>query len=359
MQEKIVSRFSKIVIPAILLSLHMQSFGVVAYMSQTLRECIAVVYERAGSNCRKQALEELYEAIRENRMLAPDTIVSQGIAEAIEVINSSNRSNQREIIQYLEQYLNNLNDRGVLLALNGDMSRVRSWPLGLIERSMMLDQREACDLLRLSNELSCNLIFCGSEENGVSLDASVMKNIKRAFTDPSINFRPNGMTNSQSLTPTIILGGTGVNSPVINGWALTPNDLQFPVNVQFVIPDDFASHQPVSLELGFLIPNNGLVNGYANFLVQAKYLDSKHSFNPNDVSWTHANTSGNIKITEASNSDNVKYMLINIPLSKSHIKPGYFAMLSVSRTSPTGGKSEYAGDLSLVSAVFKYTSLSN
>jgi hypothetical protein len=137
---------------------------------------------------------------------------------------------------------------------------------------------------------------------------------------------------------------------------LPPVTVEDPLEMQFIIPDDFARHKPISLELGLLVPSNGFSNGYANFQVQAKYLHPKHSFNAEDVNWTHTNTSGNVKITEASTDGNVKYMLVRIPLKRSHIRGGYFALLSISRIAPTDSKSEYVGDIDVVSAVFKYVS---
>jgi hypothetical protein len=351
MQEKIV-HVSKIALAVVLLSFHIKSFGIAAYIPQTLRECISAIYEKSESQLHKQGLEELHAAVKENRMLVSDAVVRRGIKEALEVIQaSSNRSDQEEMVEYLEQYLKNLQDKAILLSMEGNATQMRSWSVGLIERCMR-DQQDACDLLRLSNELSDNLIFCGSEINEFSLDSRVMNDVKRG----DMSFGPNNMTSSQSLTPNMILGSTGINSAVIDGWALAPDGPQFPVSMQFIIPDDFEKHKPVSLELGFIIPNNGLPNAYANFLVQAKYAHPKHSFNINDVHWTHTNSSGNVKIIEASNPDNVKYMFINIPLTRNHIKREYFALISVSRTMPTDGKTDYAGDLALVSAVFKYTS---
>jgi hypothetical protein len=336
-----------------LLALHIDSYAVVAYTPQALRECINAMYQMTEKSSRKKAFEELHAMVRENRMLTSDTVACQGASEAIEIMRSLN-VDCGEVVAYLEHYLSNLHNRGILLALDGDGSYKKSWSMGLISRSMR-DQQDAYNLLCLSNELSDNLLFCGGEVNEVSLDSSMVKNIKRALGDPAVNFTPNSMTNSQSLIPTALFGSTGVGSPVINGWLLSPDGPQFPVTMQFVIPDDFARHEPISLELGFFVPHNGFDDGYIKFIVQSKYVEPGHSFSPDIVNWTHTNTSGNLKIEEPYHTDSVRYMYVNIPLTRSHIKPEYFAMISVSRTSPTDGKSEYAGDVALVSAVFKYT----
>jgi hypothetical protein len=350
MMQTMFVRMSKMVLSVILLSIHMQSYGIAAYIPQALRECIAIIYEASDSNSCKSKLEELYSTIRENRMLGSDNVIRRGVKEALAIIRASHNKSaiKDDMVEYLEQYLKNLNDKAILLVMNGDVSHMRSWSPGLIDRCMQ-KERDAYDLLRLSNEISNNLVLCGSEANAVSLDSRVIKNFwsnqKPAL---NINSRPNQPSN-----PTMTIGSTGVNSAAITGWALTPGSPQSPVDIEFVIPDDFDNNKPVSLELGFLVPNNGLNNGYVNFLVQEKYVIPGHSFNIDNINWTHTNTSGNVKINEPVNPHNVRYMFINIPLSKSYIKPGYFALLSISRTSPTH-ECEYAGDLSLVSAAFKY-----
>lgn len=341
----IKNNLPKVVLPIILLLCHIKSYGIVAYIPQSLRECITAVYEKVGSKNSKQALAELYAAIRENRMLTSDAVVSQGVQEALEIVRSSNSSDHQRMAEYFEQYLDHLDDRGILLNMEGDASQLRSWPLGLVDRCMR-EEREAYDLFRLSNELSDNLTFCGGDVDNQKCSRGIV----------GVSFSPNVMTSSQSTTPNVILGGTGVGAAVINGWSLVPDGPQFPINMQFIVPKDFKRHEPVSLELGILVPNNDLPNGYVNIQVQSKYLESSHSFNADAINWTHTNSSGNIKVDEASNPDNVKYMYIKIPLTKTYIKKHYFALLSVSRILPTDGKTEYAGDLTVVSAIFKYRS---
>jgi hypothetical protein len=354
MQKRMVN-CSRIIVPILLLSLNTRSYGAAAYIPQALRECISSLYRSLNDIKRKKDLEELYSVITENRMLTSENTVRRAVRKALDIVKADedNFAQPAEIVEYLEEYLENLHDKSVVLSLKGN-NNAQEWPLEVVNRSMK-QEREAFDIVRLSNELSSNFNFCGAGAD-CSLDARVTRKLNSSpFQDPSIIFPPSVMTNSILSAPPIMIGGTGITSAVVNAWALPPASGD-PINLQFIIPDDFAKHKKVSLELAVLVPSNGLPNGYANFQVQAKYLKSSHSYNPEDINWTHTSTSGNVKITEASTSGNAKYMLIKIPLKRSHIKRGYFALLSISRILPTGSKTEYAGDIDLVTAVFNYTS---
>ena len=100
----------------ILLSLHIPFYAVVAYTPQGVRECINTVYQATDRSSRKQALEELYAAIKENRMLTSDIIACQAVEQAIESIRALD-GDHSAIIDYLEKYLSQLHDRGILLML--------------------------------------------------------------------------------------------------------------------------------------------------------------------------------------------------------------------------------------------------
>lgn len=352
MQRKMV-HVSKIALTVVLLSLHVQSFGVVAYIPQALRVCLDAAYHAAGQHSRKEALEELHGAMRENRMLASDKVVSQAVEEAIEVVRA--HKDQSEVVEYLEQYHDSLQDRGILLALDGDASHQRSWSMGLVSRAMH-DQQVALDLVCLSNELSDNLILCGAHADKNADDSrAILRQLKpNPISDPVVNFRPSDMATSQSVTPSICVSGTGVGCPVVVGWDLMPsNDVQSPVNMQFYLPGNLAKDKPVTLELVILVPCNASPDGYANIQVLSRYVRS--TFDINNVDWTATNTSGNVQITASSVPGNLQYITVEIPLTSQHLKAGYFALLSVSRVAPTDSQSEFVGELCLVSAVYRYT----
>lgn len=360
MSGKMIVRLSKVMLSVSLLFLHIWSYSIAAYIPKLLRECISTVYEATDSpNC-TQALKELYSIIRENRILTSDTTIYGAVKEVLGIIRSSHSKDQKEIIEYLEQYLNDLNNRAILLTINGDASQVQSWSTGLIGRSMR-EEREAYELLCLSNELSGNLMLCGSiDMNSIALNsriiASLFKNFPLHTIRNSINFNANDMTNSLSVTPPVIIGSTGVGASSVNAWALSlSTSQQYPVNMQFVVPSDLEKNKSMTLEVGLLIPNNGFDEGYVNFQVQTKSVEADHSFNASKIAWTHTNTSGNIKVKESLTEGNVKYILVKIPLKSSDMKPGYFTLLNISRISPTKSKTEYAGDVNIVAAVFKYT----
>ena len=99
----IKNNLPKVVLSVLLLLCHTKSYSIVAYIPQSLRECVAAVYEKVGAKNSHQALAELYAAIRENRMLTSDSVVSQGVQEALAIVRSSKSSDHNGMAQYFEK----------------------------------------------------------------------------------------------------------------------------------------------------------------------------------------------------------------------------------------------------------------
>jgi len=68
---------------------------------------------------------------------------------------------------------------------------------------------------------------------------------------------------------------------------------------------------------------------------------------------THTTNSESFHIEEPSNSDGLLHLFIDVPIEKSDIEKRDFALISLSRIEPD--ETEYAGNIYLVAAAFKYT----
>jgi hypothetical protein len=262
------------------------------------------------------------------------------------------------MINYLESYLNNADDKSVLLAISGSSSQAATWTIGTVQQAMV-EQKEAFDFLLLSNELFGNLTLSGmSSTDSVELNSRFFANLfSSSQVSAEVNFTPADMTSSQGLTVPVMIGTTGVGSALITGWPLAAaTDAQYPVTLQFEVPADIHVKHKAALEIGILVPKNGFAPGRARFQVKSKYISSDNSFDVNNIAWSHTNFSADEKIHEPAAEGSVRYLNVKIPLSTAHVKSGQLALLNISRVLGECACEDYAGDVYVVSAAFKYTS---
>jgi hypothetical protein len=115
MNIKLNNDFLKVAVLSIVAFVPQKSYTLPAYIPQELRECVWVAYDIMDNTQRRRALESLYETIKENRMFTSDTVVVKGIEEILEAI--SHIEGNEAVTRYLEDYLNNINNRSLLLSL--------------------------------------------------------------------------------------------------------------------------------------------------------------------------------------------------------------------------------------------------
>ena len=354
---------SKVILPTLVMFSHVSIAAIAAYIPQALRSCISVVHELSDAHSHNQKLGELYSIIRENRIVSSDAVVYNGVTEALKVLRLShnklsNKRHKKDMISYLETYLKNANDRAVLLAISGSSSQAATWTMGTVQQAMV-EQKEAFELLLLSNELFGNLTLSGMPStDSVELNSRLFANLfSSSQANAGVNFTPADMTNAQGLTSPVIIGTTGVGSALITGWPLAAaTDAQYPITIQFEVPADIQAQNKAALEIGILVPKNGFAPGGARFQVKSKYISSHNSFDVNNIAWSHTNFSADEKIHEPAAEGSVRYLHVKIPLSIAHVKPGQLALLNISRVLGECACEDYAGDLYVVSAAFKYTS---
>ena len=369
MQEKMIVGLLQVMLSFMLLFFPLSSQGTIAYIPQTLRECINVAHEVAASSSDTKNLQELHAMIQENRILASDDMTRKAIKEAFYAIKAhknefKNEKQHRAILKYFVEYLNSLNDVSLLLAIQGESARSASWPMSLVARCLPA-YSVGMDMMHLSSELASmnNIPLCGSGKINfpADLNTRIIANVLKSWhlnapKDPSVIFNANTMTSVSSINPTVVFG-TGVSSPSINAWAMSPSaSVQSPINLQFSIPSDLQTQEEVSLELHFLVKQQGALAGKARIQVEAKYIHNHADF---DVlspvpTFTYKNYSTNILITEPGSVDSVRHVSIVIPLDSSVIKNLDFASLSLIRVEPVTSV-EYSQDIYLASAAFRYT----
>lgn len=360
MQKKIMSHMIPMVVLSSLLSFHELTYTVAAYIPEALKRSMVHVYEISEKTKDTHNLQEVCHLISENRMLTSDDLMRNAVNEAITVLESKtalrNRNQDKAISSYLKEYLNHLNDRTILLNVQGNENCVMSWPASLVARS--LKSAIDVDMMYLSNELATlrNISLCGNVN--IDFDTYFLKSIKEnEKKDPSIAFTPNMMTNAGSNFPNVVFAATGVSSPVINAWSMAPSSsVQSPINMQFAIPGNLRTEKAMSVELHFLIKNQPALDGNARIRVNAKYMQQDGEFNIFDSSptFTHTTDSDDFLITEPSSTSSVEHVYVIIPIEKSDIENYDFALLSVSRIAPTEGV-EYSQDIYLAAAAFRYT----
>ncbi|HLC07502.1 MAG TPA: hypothetical protein VJJ26_04950 [Candidatus Babeliales bacterium] len=367
MQDKTIARSSKTLFFSVLFLFPSLSYGTFAYIPSALRECVTAICEGAQDTEKIYYLEDLYSVIRENRILTSDKMVRKAVEEAMAVVqkdgNIFRHSAQKDAVTcYLHQYVASLENESMLLATESN-ARFASWPVSLVTRCLS-DDSIAADMLYLSSELTYNqnVVLCG---NGKIDFASEYLPSKFAARDAqstrvspaNIVFNANMMTNSLLSSPSMIFG-TGVSSPSINAWIMSQSSLvQSPINVQFAVPTNYKRNKPVSLELHFLVKQQSVPNGNARIRVNAEYIKAGDDFNISDPVPTFTQTidSDNFTVTQPSGLNDVRYLMVKIPLDKSVIAKHKFALYSLTRIAPTVGL-EYTGDIYLAAATFRYYS---
>jgi len=348
----------KIVVLVIALFAHANSYAVITYIPQSLRHCITAVYELARQTDKIPHLTELYSMVKENRIIASENLMRKGLEEAFVLLkrNKKVRSNKygKSIKKYLKEYWNSLDDSCVLLAINGSDNQRISLPTSLVAKSLSRGGSDI-DLMCLSSVVMDNISLSGY--SGHDIVDSVTRAIKpNKLTDPGIIFNANMMTSISNGTPNVTFG-TGVSGSIINAWAMpASNMIQSPINIQFPVPGDLKAKKAITLELHFLITQQSSSYGKARVRIQAEYIDQLEDFDLFDVTPNFSNTtdSDNFSITEPSSSNNVKHIVVTVPLENSDINKTDLALLSLTRIAPTSD-SEYDSDIYLAAAIFRYS----
>lgn len=361
MYPKVFGRFSPIVLPIILISIHAESYGIAAYIPQSLKECITIVHEMAERNDNAHNLAELYAMIDENRSLTSDRMVRGAIKEAFNILenNKDRASNKRQykaITTYFQQYLNNLDDSSILLAVQGNKAQLTSFPQSLIARSMN-ESLLARDMICLSSELAFaqNLQLCGN----VDLDGFIQTNVAKRKKVVTASKRDDAFDDVDACPinlPSIIFG-TGVASPIVNAWTMYPSDLiQYPVNMEFSILGYLHPKKAITLELHFLVKQHAAPNGTARIRINGMYTsaDNDGVIDNADSIFMYTTDSHDFLVTEQlATSNSLRHICVNVRLEKALFKKYNSASLSLTRIEPTSGV-EYADDLYLVAAVLRY-----
>ena len=359
MQQKNIIRLSpQVMVSFMVLLFPLSSQGTIAYIPQTLRECISVVGELAEASSDVRNLQELCDMIKENRILASDDMTHKAVQEALEVMKASKnkfRSNkQRKVMkEYLKEYLNSLDDSSVLLAIKGEGVRSTSWPMSFVARSLPLYSVDM-DMMNLSSELAStnNIQLCG---NG-TIAADIVKESQLRSKQASFLLGSYMMSSPISHGPNVIFG-TGVASHIIATWSMSPSiSMQSPINMKFTVPKNLKLDKPISLELHFLVSQQGSPAGKARIQVEAQYkhhrnVDSDMSDSFRSVKYKKY--SDNFMITEPHSVDELKHISVKIPLKSSKLKKSDMVHLALMRVEPTSG-TEYGQDIYLASAVFRY-----
>jgi hypothetical protein len=358
-------RFNKYsLILGVVASLSLQQVSAhVSYIPHDLKQCVHAAARVAGRG-KAINLQELDAMINEGRIIVSESTMRKALNEALDILENNSSAAYQNVVAYLEEYLEGLNNRSIVLSLQGDNEFLSLLPVGMIAGALNTHV-QGVDMMRISTEVAArqNLDVSGAADvtagdalQGLALLAEAA-DANMWNTKASIAFNANMMSNVVSATPNMIFG-TGVASPSINAWIMAPSvaSAQSPINIQFTIPADYKRDKPVSLELHFLISNQGEATADARIQVKAEYLKEGDSFNINasNPSFDQTIKSDNFRINEPNSVNSVKYVMVTIPLDKDVIAKHKFALYSLSRIAPNHGRDEYMGDIFLAAATFKY-----
>ena len=345
-------RFMSLVV--VLLGVPALSYGAIAYMPQELRSYMFVAYDKAGKADQLSFLEEACKSICEGRAILSDTIIRKAVDQASAIVHDD-----QAICDYFKNYLNSLEDKTVLLNMQGKENARRIFPTSLSSDDM--------EILQLSSWLTTenNLSLSGYHHNdAVQNDGAAykhahsFKSVKpNKMSDPGLSFNANMLTSTMAVTPNTLFG-TGIAMPTINAWSMvSSNQTQSPVNMQFSIPSDLKTEKAMTVELHFLVSKQGFASGKARIRVNGLYVSNGDEFaspSSGSFSFTHTTDSKDFVITEPTVAGDLVQVMVTIPIEKSHIGKSDFALLSLTRIAPKHG-AEYAGNIFLAASAFRYT----
>lgn len=346
MQGRMIVQFSKITLPIMLLSFHVMSYGVIAYIPQGLRDCINIVHAAAEKTRNINNLEELHAMVmKENRILACDDMVRKAIKEALSVVRNNKKMFQDQAVEkYLQAYVSSLQDTSVLLSMHSDKAQLASWPVSLVSRS--IDSLVARDMICLSNELACqhNISLCGNSDIAYNKFSQVK--------DSNSDLNKHGFTDCALHLPTIMFG-TGVASPIVNAWQMLPSYWeQFPIMMKFPMDGYLNPKKNVMLELHFLVQQHAAPDGMARVRVDGIFMDSDGNTYEDVICIVDSN---DFLVTQQVGSTNaLSHISVRVKLEKAMFKPYNSALLAVKRIAPTTGV-EYEANLYLTAAVLRYS----
>lgn len=354
MEKKIVNRYTFSLLVSLFFSQGI--YAVAAYIPESVREYIVNIYKMNDQKVSSD-FKELYSMLSENRIIASDRLVRAVVNEAYGMMKDTNRAHNEwrsDARACLQEYMRYLSDRSILLALKGDNDRIASFPNSLVARALEINARSR-DMIYLSNELTWrdNLDMCADGEYAFERKYARTPTAI-APTSPSMVFNPNMLTSIISPTPNVIFG-TGVSSPIINAWAMSPSSsVQSPINMQFSIPGSAKVEKGISLEMHLLMKKQDFVSGNVKIRINALYAQNSAEIAIDPMNFTYTNESPSFLVYESTDANSLVHMAIDIPIEKSGIDKMDFALISLTRVAPTGD--EYQGDIYLASASFRYRS---
>jgi hypothetical protein len=317
--------------------------AVPAYMPQALRECIMQTAEKRISN----EWQELCAMVAENRILASDKLVRKAIEDRLNWSDGNDNSSN-----YLRSYLEGMDQRSMLLTLEGNEARTLFFPIELVASSV--ENNADMDMVYLSNELATkqNIELCGCADiNATALLQELNATRVPTLNQPSLIFNANVLMSPLAPTPNIVLG-TGITTALIPAWIMAPsNQVQYPVSMQFPVPDNLRSDRDMEIILHFFATQQNIQAGLFKLRIEGWWTSVGEEFATADMTWVA--DSADSLIIEPTAPNLLRHVYVNTTLNLTQLERIDFVRLAFTRVAPDN--IEYAGDIYLAAIEFRYT----
>ena len=322
--------------------------AVPAYIPQALRECVMQAAENGISN----EWQELRNMIAENRILASDKLVRKAVEDRLNWSDENSSSSN-----YLREYLANMNQRSILLALQGNDAQLMLFPTDLVVRSF--EDAANMDMVYLSNQLAVqqNVELCGCADINAAGLLQELHDVARAvptLNQPNLIFNANMIMSPLSPTPNIILG-TGITSPLIPAWIMSPSaQTQYPVSIQFPLPDNLRTDRDMELIFHFLATKQNAA-GAIKVRINGSWQGIDEEFASDDMVFVAE--SDNISVVEPTSANLIRHVYASVLITSdmlAGITRTDFVRLAFTRVHPRNA-TEYARDIYLAAVEFRYT----
>ncbi len=155
--------------------------------------------------------------------------------------------------------------------------------------------------------------------------------------------------------------GGSYNAPRFSAWILPPSPTgidfltQHFIGTEFVIPNDLDTTQPVFLDFHLLYEQFD-ETGDAQLQVQADYVSNGEEFgnNPPAAGFAQTVVSGDFTVIEPVDSDNLRHVIITVPLNGALMADNDWGFFLMTRINPDS-ENEYDADIYLSLIAVRYT----
>ena len=346
----------------LLLILHATTYS---FIPEKLKQCFSTIRTINNTSEQSQALQTTYELLDNNEISIAPTILANAIEDTL-VLLEKNRTKFNDffdidaMVDYLDTYLNIIDLNNPLLTRNCNTTQCAQYeccpglqyeccpgPRGSRGPRGHRGRRGATGNTGATGATGSSL-ECGV--NSLFINASMMTDLYNANPNASFN-NVYGPSTSFSTAP-------------IAAWEIAIAFFQpVPKAMQFAIPNDIDTTQPITLTIHCFNSPNVEASGFVAFQVQTDYKSNGFEIGTSApaTGFSENLTTPNHLVVDPVGSgvdqENLRYFTTSVPLDGTLIAGNTWAYVSLFRVDPSDDENDYSASVYLTAVSIEYTRL--